>query len=278
MIRLLSESDRPAALALLNRSPEFNLYLLGNLESMGLAEQTEKSLSQFWGDFTERNGRNELRAILNRYMSGWSLFGLPDTDWYALAEVVDRHPVTAARLQDNPGGTQSFLPFLNNYQASAVKAEEMMRLSAADYRPAPPPMGATVRRATLKDLDTLVEFYADAEHMARSRVAIERPLRNTRVWLAEWQKQILSVALTNAEIKNMAMIGGVFTRPSARGYGLSQAVCSALCAELLSNRKQPILYWETPEAGRVYHKLGFKPIGAWRSVILERALAFAAAD
>lgn len=278
MIRLLTDSDKPAALALLNRSPETNLYLLGNLETLGVGERSDSGLCQFWGDFVERGGRSELRAVLNRYMSGWSIFGLPEADWSALAKVLDNHPIPASKFQDNPGGLPSFLPYLHNYQPSSLKIEEMMRLGAADYRPAPPPMGATVRRATLADLPRLIELYADAGHMARSPAAVERPLRDTRVWLAEWQKQILSVALTNAETKNLAMIGGVYTRPNARGYGLSQAVCSALCAELLSNRKQPILYWETPEAGRVYRKLGFKPIGSWRSVSLERVLEFVPAD
>lgn len=278
MIRQLTDSDRPAAVSLLSRAPEINLYLLGNIETLGVGDGSDSSLCQFWGDFAERGGRNEVRAVLNRYMSGWSVFGLPETDWSTLAEIVDTHPTTATKFQDNPGGIQSFLPYLHNYQASSLKAEEMMRLSAADYRPAPPPMGATIRRATRADLPQLIDLYSNAEHMTRSPAAVERPLRDTRIWLAEWQKQILSVALTNAETKNLAMIGGVFTRPNARGYGLSQAVCSALCAELLSSRKQPILYWETPEAGRVYRKLGFKPIGSWRSVVLERVLEFVPAD
>ena len=278
MIRQLTDSDKSTALSLLNRAPELNLYLLGNIETLGMGDGSNSSLCQFWGDFVERGGRNELRAVLNRYMSGWSVFGLPEADWSRLAEIVDTNPTTATKFQDNPGGVQSFLSYLHNYQASSLKIEELMRLSAADYRPAPPPMGATIRRANLADLPQLIDLYSNAEHMTRSPAAVERPLRDTRIWLAEWQKQILSVALTNAESKNFAMIGGVFTRPNARGYGLSQAVCSALCAELLSNRRQPILYWETPEAGRVYRKLGFKPIGSWRSVALERVLEFVPAD
>ena len=278
MIRLLTESDRFAAMSFLNRSPEYNLYQLGNLESIGVGTGKDNDICQFWGDFVDSSGRGELRAILNRYMTGWSVFGVSAADWSALAEIIDHHPSKPTRLQDNPGGVQSILPYLHAFQPAAVKIEELMRLSAADYRPAPPPMGATIRRATRTDFSALTEFYADAEHMSRSPNAVERPLRDTRIWLAEWQKQILSVALTNAETKNLAMVGGVYTRPNARGYGLSQAVCSALSAELLSNRKQPILYWETPEAGRVYKKIGFKPIGTWRSVLLEPALEFMAAD
>jgi predicted GNAT family acetyltransferase len=64
------------------------------------------------------------------------------------------------------------------------------------------------------------------------------------------------------------MIGGVYTPPAMRGRGLSQAVCSALCAELMAAQKQPILYWDTPAAGAVYRKLGFCATGTWRSVWL----------
>jgi len=43
-----------------------------------------------------------------------------------------------------------------------------------------------------------------------------------------------------------------------------------LCADLLADGKQPVLYWKRPAAGAVYRKLGFHAVGAWRSVWLER--------
>ena len=104
--------------------------------------------------------------------------------------------------------------------------------------------------------------------MTRSRQGVERPLRDLRVWVAERNGSIQSAALTNAELPANAMVGGVFTAPASRNLGLSQAVCSALCAELLSEAKQPVLYWLEPAAGAVYHKLGFRACGAWRSVWL----------
>jgi predicted GNAT family acetyltransferase len=82
--------------------------------------------------------------------------------------------------------------------------------------------------------------------------------------------EIRSAALTNAETSSAAMIGGVFTRPNARGQGLSQAVMSAISAELLALGKTPTLYWVNPAAGAVYGKLGFHPVGRWRAVRLEK--------
>ncbi len=261
MIRELSEADRRATVALLSQQPAMNLYLLGNLEALGFG----KSLCQFWGDFGEDGA---LRAVLNRYMSGWALFGTPDADWAALAATLEQHTITAERLQDNPGGIASLLPWLTRYQAVKVSEEELMQLDAPAFRPQLAPAAVRVRQAVAGDLSALLTLYEGAGSMRRSAATIERPLHDTRIFVAEEADAIISVALTNAETANLAMIGGVYTPPDARGRGLSQAVCSALCQSLLDDGKQPILYWETPAAGAVYRKLGFVSVGHWRSVWL----------
>jgi uncharacterized protein len=263
MIRLLTDADQTAVTNLLNQEPQLNLYMLGNLEKLGFAHE----LSQFWGDFAEDGA---LRAVLNRYMSGWAIYGRPEADWSALGGVLDTHPVQAHRLQDNPGGVPSFLPYLQCYQDRQVAVEELMDLGEATFRPMGAPAGVTIRRATMADLEPLVAFYADADDMVRTAPAVARPIQDTRLWFAEEKGEILAAALTNAETRQLAMIGGVFTKPAARGRGLSQAVCSALCQDLFAAGLQPVLYWGKPAAGAVYRKLGFRPIGHWRAVWLER--------
>ncbi len=261
MIRPLQEGDRTAAMVLLQAAAEINLYFLGNLESYGL----EQAFCQFWGDF---DPRGRLRAVLNRYHTGWVIYGQADADWGGLAQVVDHHPAGAVRLQDNPGGIPSFLPYLRRYRATWVRTEEVMRLDAERFSPQPAPEGAVVRRAGPADLEALVHFYGDAEEMSRTPQAVADPLRYRRIWLAEADGVVLAAALTNAEARGLAMVGGVYTRPQARGKGLGQAVVSGLCAELLAEGLTPVLYWGNPAAGALYRKLGFRPIGTWRSVRL----------
>jgi predicted GNAT family acetyltransferase len=262
MIRLLDEQDRAKMVALLEQAPYLNLYLLGNLESVGF----DRDFCEFWGDFAD----DELRGVLNRYFQGWVLYGLPTADWAGLAAVLDAHPVEAERLQDNPGGIPSILPYLTCYAATKVAETQLMDLDAADFRPQPVPPGVTVRRAVWADLEPLVKFYTDAEHMTRTRAGVERPLQDTRIWLAEVEGEPASAALTNAETTTLAMVSGVYTQPVWRGRGLSKAVCSALCRELLSEGRRPVLYWQEPAAGAVYRRLGFRPWGIWRSVRLVR--------
>ena len=264
MIRPLIEADRAQVVDFLADAPQWNLYMLGNLEKLGFSH----ALCEFWGDVEEQANSITLRAVLNRYMTGWTVYGTAAADWPALGAVLAQHPAGAERLQDNPGGIASFLPYLQRYQAAKVTIEEVMALHAAAFQPAKAPAGVVIRRGTLADLPRLIDFYANAEHMSRSPAGIERPLCDTRLWLAETEGKILSTALTNAETRKLAMIGGVYTPVSLRGRGLSQAVCSALCADLIGAQKQPVLYWDTPAAGAVYRKLGFHSTGQWRSVWL----------
>jgi GNAT superfamily N-acetyltransferase len=261
-IRRLQETDRAAVMALLAAAPHYNLYLMGNLVKVGLA----RDFCEFWGDVAD----GAVRGVINRYFTGWTLYGRADADWPGLVAVLDEHPVAAQRLQDNPGGVPSVLPLLRQYTATQVEVEELMQLLPADFRPAAAPPGIQVRRAVSDDLPGLITHYADAEQMTRSPAAVERPLRDTRIWIGLDGGTLVSAALTNAEATALAMVGGVYTQLGWRNRGIGQAVVSALCAELIRDGLRPALYWVAPAAGTVYRKLGFRRIGDWRSVHLTR--------
>jgi predicted GNAT family acetyltransferase len=262
MIRRLGEADRVEVTALLERAPQLNLYLLGNLDAHGF----DAEFCEFWG--SEVDGR--LYGVINRYMTGWTVFGEAEAEWDGLGAVIDTHSVVAERLQDNPGGVPSMLPYLHGYVAATETVDILMELPPNGLRPRAAPVGFVVRRATLDDLVGLIVFFADAGDMTRTPPAVERPLRERRVWIAQRDDEIVAAALTNAETKSLAMVGGVYTKPAWREQGLSQAVCSELCRELIDTGRQPVLYWDNPAAGHVYAKLGFRAIGQWRSLRLAR--------
>lgn len=268
MIRKLHEADRAQTVALLQRAPEQNLYALGNLAVLGF----EVDFCAFFGEF---DGAGRLIGVCNRYFNGWTVYGLEGADWAALAALIESG-AGSERLQDNPGGVPSLLPWLRTLRAEQVDVETLMALDAGALVAQPAPAGIVVRQATLADLPALAALYRDAGRMSRTLAGVERPLRDTRVFVAERAgaagraagAQLLSAALTNAETAELAMIGGVYTLPAQRGRGLAQAVVSALCAELQADGKRPVLYWEAADAGAIYAKLGFHTIGAWRAVRL----------
>ncbi|MEZ4558339.1 MAG: hypothetical protein R2854_18230 [Caldilineaceae bacterium] len=107
------------------------------------------------------------------------------------------------------------MSYLHVYRATQVHVEELMALDAAAFIPQPAPQAST-SGATEVDLPALIAFYTDAGHMTRRAAAVARPLRDTRLWLAQEAGTVVAAALTNAETANLAMIGGVYTPPAQR--------------------------------------------------------------
>ncbi len=257
-VRLLGEEDREELIRFVMREPEINLYFLGNLRTLGFSSE----MCECWGSFS--GGR--LLGVLMRYMSGWVIYDAPGADLEALGRILDGHPAGATRLQDNTRSVPSFLPYVRRYEPEWVSEEILCALSPHDF--APPPHRHLATRATWDDLEDLVRFYSNAEKMTRSRAAVERPLRDGRVFVVRDGGEILSAALTNAEAAGMAMIGGVYTPPQYRNRGYARECVGALCEDLLKDGLRPVLYYDNPAAGAVYRRLGFHQIGIWRSVAL----------
>ncbi len=261
MIRPLTNADRDSAYAFCTQNPALNLYFLGNLETLGL----EADICQFWGSF---DAQGQINGVLNRYMDGWNIADGPGCDYDGFGKVLDSHPAGAARLQDNTRHTPSFQPFIHRYRAGEEIIEYLCDLDAADFNPT----GALwpVRRATLADFDALCALYAEADDMARTPRGVERPLTSGRVFIVEVGGEIVSSVLTNAETRTAAMIGGVYTPPHHRGHGYAFAAMSALCRSLLDDSLRPVLYYHHPAAGAIYRRLGFRDLGLWRAVRLEK--------
>jgi predicted GNAT family acetyltransferase len=75
--------------------------------------------------------------------------------------------------------------------------------------------------------------------------------------------KIVSHGNTTAETSVSAMVGGILTIPEYRKQGLSSKIISALCENLYLRGKSACLFFDNPEAGEIYHKLGFRDIDKW---------------
>ena len=59
-----------------------------------------------------------------------------------------------------------------------------------------------------------------------------------------------------------AMLIGVATRKEERGNGYAHAVVTALCQEHFREGRQSVcLFWDNPDAWRMYQRMGFVPVG-----------------
>jgi predicted GNAT family acetyltransferase len=148
-------------------------------------------------------------------------------------------------------------------------------LRPADLHPPPPPPdgGPPARRATLADMEPLIDFYIRGFYsLARLptrnawRARLSEQITHRTLYLIEQDGIVVSAAMSSAETPRAAMIGGVATVKDYRNRGLSARCVHGLCADLFARGIEQIGLFYLPAnkpAARVYAKLGFQPAGEW---------------
>ncbi len=132
----------------------------------------------------------------------------------------------------------------------------------------PPACSGTVRKATLADLDLIVDWKCTAIREAVGEEPVPARVRETTlgqlergmVWLMESQAGE-PVSMANCSQAGQGLrIGGVYTQPEHRGHGCCQNTVAALCRDVLAQGYQSVTLLvdrENPVSKRVYRKLGF---------------------
>lgn len=81
---------------------------------------------------------------------------------------------------------------------------------------------------------------------------------------------MVSMASTTAENTFSAMVVGVATLESYKKKGYATACMVKLCDQLLSEGKELCLFYDNPEAGAIYKRIGFEDIGFWMMYTYEK--------
>ena len=257
MIRKLVEADRAQTLAFLSVEPAINLFMIGDIEQDGF----DKDFQEFWGDF---NNLGELEGVLVRYNE----FYIP---YY---KVLDFNPLPFVEIIKSDSnhvgisGKESvlnlFTPYFNTYH---YKSTYFCELKTAEQLKV---VSLPIKVATPEDATRICELLNEIEEFSESPSkpeSLERVIRSGagRVYYTETEDGILkNVVQTTAENSMSAMIIGVATRKAYRNQGLMSGSLAKLCRDLIENEgKSLCLSYDNPEAGKIYHNLGFESIDKW---------------
>lgn len=261
MIKLLTHTDLPAALAYMNEHYLETVFLLGNVLAYGLENRWEDGGS---GDYFGYFEGTELKGIIGFYNSASCIFHYERET--AIEELgglmLRRNFKTLLGLQKmiNP-----LLPKLQERKAprEIAKSEYMVNYGGEPF------LLEGVQFQTAGELgeEQAIEFIANSYRFGYSdgKTLYEiKKLLQEHTGIKEFlfllvDGEIKVQACIRASTAKVAQIGGVYTLEAERGRGYCKAITAELCAKSMRLGKTPtlIVHRDNLPAKRAYEHIGF---------------------
>jgi GNAT superfamily N-acetyltransferase len=277
MIRKAGPDDAAAIAAFLEGHIETSMFLLGNLEVHGTDETTHPHGTAF---FLRETG-DGITGVFGATNGGYLLCQLPGLT------------ATEAQTYAHLLKGYTFLGMTGDAAQVAVLLDALPLAGAAWSVNQSTPLyrrglsgmtsDATIRHVADGDVDTLTAwFLADAQETGATRPGDPRKVARARaeasVGVAPVRVLVEGTAITamaaiNAQAGTAVQVGGVYVPPNLRGAGRGGAVTAALLAEAAAGgAEKAVLFAMSPEAARVYERIGFERCGDYRVAVLKTPL------
>lgn len=258
MIRKATSHDLKDIQAICASDSSRLLFIDGDIAQNGL----ETDYQETWID---RNG-DRITGIFLRYHTNF-VFALKDTldDVKGFEALIDEriHLVSSTQkdIDQLPDSVKSQFKFRSLYfcECKALKKDTS---------------GIIPQFATEEDSEGIVDLLMGIEEFRESLSHTTRAdrIQTTRQrfledkihsFIIKENGKVVAHASTSAESKTGAMVVAVATHPEFRKKGYGRAVVSALTDYVLKQGKTPCLFYDNPEAGKIYHDLGYVTFDKW---------------
>ena len=259
MLIKANEEHRLSIMNYCKTEPSINLFIMGDIENFGFNSEFQ----DVWIQIIE----DKLVGVVLRYHDNLIIYSKDlDMDMGEINCLLSEMDIKVI------SGKLSVISLLYPLVAENYEKKEMFFCELKD--------GSSLRK---EDTDIVIAEYDDAMEIAKAYGQIkefkgmysddvqERYKQiSTRIKTKEgihmFKKEngkIISHGNTTAETSVAGMIGGIFTLPEYRNKGLGSKMVEALASSLLSRGKIACLFFNNPDAGKIYYKLGFKDIDKW---------------
>lgn len=255
MIRIVTEKDHQVAFEFLLKEASMNLFILGDIEAFGY----NTDFQNVWAEFDEQDN---IIAIMLRYYQSFIVYSTGDFDTKAFSSIIKSHN-QPFQLSGKSLTVERFEDFLKLGKKKTTHFAECRSLSEI-----PTSQSEEIKKATLKDVDRVVAMRRTISEFAVQENAVQQlshamKSNTSRTYFTEEDGAITSCVSTAAENSMSTMIVGVCTKVEYRNQGLATKIMEKLFKDVLSEGKILCLFYDNPNAGRIYKRLGFKDIGLW---------------
>ncbi|MBT2722914.1 GNAT family N-acetyltransferase [Bacillus sp. ISL-46] len=256
MIRKLTDQDHEQVLAFLSEEPSINLFIIGDIEAFGYTSESQ----EIWAEFDEQS---TIKAVLLRFHQSFIPYAKGEFDTSGFVSIMKNYsqPILLSGKSDIVAKFEAFDDLqLGKKQVTyfaECRTDECLSPDEVVYK-----------KASLEDVDqilqlrqTIEEFHVRSD--ARDVLVQSLEANTSRTYFTEENGVLTSCVSTAAENSISAMIVGVCTRKEYRRNGLATSIMQNLFQDVLDEGKTLCLFYDNPEAGRIYKRLGFKEIGMW---------------
>ena len=258
MIRKLTEADRELCLEFVSSQPAENLFIIGDIEAFGF----DTEFQDVWADF-DINGR--LRGVLLRYYKNYIAYAPESFDAVGFADIIKNDQ----EAQMVSGIVQIIAPLIDHLKSEICSERTLFYAKCEDNSMLDKNLDVSkVREATLEDIDRLLELRGsipEFSEVGSNPDSVKHAMQTgvARTFYIEDDGKMVSAASTTAENTYAAMVVAVCTLENYKKRGYATACLTKLARELLSEHKMLCLFYDNPEAGKIYKRLGFVDIGQW---------------
>ncbi|WP_160725791.1 GNAT family N-acetyltransferase [Bacillus sp. USDA818B3_A] len=258
MLRRLNKKDHDVCMRLLKTKPAENLFIIGDIEVYGYDQDFQK----LWGEFNESG---ELIAVLLKFEENYIPFAPGTFNARGFAEIMssDSSFKMMSGLKEITAQIEPCLsqPCKRKRQLFYAKCTKLhTHANSFDL--------SNVQQAIPDDAEELVELLNSIPEFSESTMTLERKRReltdgSARSFYIKADGKIVSTASTAAENSMSAMVVGVATLEQYKKKGYASRCMLKLCSQLLAEGKELCLFYDNPDAGAIYKRIGFEDIGFW---------------
>lgn len=264
MLRVCTEADRATIMALIERKPAENLFLISDIEAYGF----DSSIQKVWGQFED----GKLIAILLKYCSNYIIYSEQDYDIEGFASIINKS-IGKFEVSGLQHIVKQIRPFIKGktirdvetYYAKCTKLAYSLKDQYEDVKKLEP----HEYEENIQLLQSIPEF-VNGHFSVEARERAEKDQTGRTYIIRDENGTMVTSATSTAENKTGAMIVGVGTKPGYAKKGYATRNMEKLCSDLLKEGKTLCLFYSNPSAGAIYKRIGYKDIGMWTLLRFEK--------
>ncbi|WP_027120922.1 GNAT family N-acetyltransferase [Mycoplasmopsis lipofaciens] len=259
MIKKATKKDIPFMLQLLRKEPLKNLFLIGDIEQFG-------HKNKFMTTFINKD-QNEVTSVILIY-GQTLLFYDPfnKIEWTTIWEFILKNEIKNINVSE-----EEYNKFASNFKLLEQSEWKIHKQTVAVLNHKYDGDTSKVQKATLNDVNNIVNSLMTIKELKEFRVSKEKEIEichngillniSHPFIIKNDDNEVIAHAKLHASTKDAGMIGGVFCINKYRRKGYATQVTGALCNYIIDMNIKPILFFDNPNAAKMYYKIGFEDIG-----------------